>query len=61
MPSLVYLDDIVVVRNTIEDTIKNLTLVFDLLLAAGLMLKACKCTKFAREVEYLGHIVFIKK
>lgn len=54
---LVYLDDIIVVGNTIEDMIQNLTLVFDRLLAAGLKLKARKCTLFAKEVEYLGHIV----
>lgn len=52
-----YLDDIIVVGNTIEDMIQNLTLVFDRLLAAGLKLKARKCTLFAKEVEYLGHIV----
>lgn len=47
---LVYLDDIIVVGNTIEDMIQNLTLVFDRLLAAGLKLKARKCTLFAKEV-----------
>lgn len=54
---LVYLDDIIVVGNTIRDMIQNLTLVFDRLLAASLKLKARKCTLFAKEVEYLGHIV----
>lgn len=47
---LVYLDDIIVVGNTIEDMIQNLTLVFDRLLAAGLKLKTRKCTLFAKEV-----------
>lgn len=54
---LVYLDVIIVVGNTIEDRIQNLTLVFDRLLAAGLKSKARKCTLFAKEVDYLGHIV----
>lgn len=40
--------------------IQNLTLVFDRLLAAGLKLKARKCTLFAKEVEYLGHIVSVR-
>lgn len=54
---LVYLDDIIVVGKSIEDMIQNLTQVFDCLLAAGLKLKARKCTLFARKVEYLGHII----
>lgn len=54
---LVYLDDIIVVGNTIKDMIQNLTFVFDRLLSAGLKLKARKCTLFAKEVGYLGHIV----
>lgn len=45
------------VGNTKKDMIHNLTLVFNRLLAAGLKLKARKCTLFAKEVEYLGHIV----
>ena len=54
---LVYLDDIIVVGKTVESMIVNLTQVFDRLLAAGLKLKARKCSLFASEVEYLGHIV----
>ena len=54
---LVYLDDIIVVGKTVDDMIANLTHVFDRLLAAGLKLKARKCTLFATEAEYLGHVV----
>jgi hypothetical protein len=54
---LVYLDDIIVVGETVENMIENLTQVFDRLLAAGLKLKARKCSLFATQVEYLGHLV----
>ena len=54
---LVYLDDIIVVGKTVDDMTANLTHVFDRLLAAGLKLKARKCTLFATEAEYLGHVV----
>jgi hypothetical protein len=37
--------------------IRNLSLVFDRLSSAGLKLKPRKCELFAREVEYLGHVV----
>lgn len=52
-----YLHDIALVGNTIENMIQNLTVVFDRLLAVGLKLEARKCTLFAKEVKYFGHIV----
>ena len=54
---LVYLDDIIVGGKTVNDMIAHLTHVFDRLLAAGLTLKVRKCTLFATEAEYLGHVV----
>ena len=54
---LVYLDDIIVVGKTVESMTVNLTQVFDRLLAAGLKLKARKCSLFSTKSEYLGRIV----
>ncbi|KAK3104661.1 hypothetical protein FSP39_007335 [Pinctada imbricata] len=54
---LVYLDDIIVVGKSFEQMIENLTMVFSRLAQAGLKLKAKKCTLFAKEVEYLGHVI----
>lgn len=54
---LIYLDDIIVYGKTFDDMLQNLELVFEKLLAAGLKLKARKCSLFARQVKYLGHII----
>lgn len=42
---------------TFEEMNNNLAKVFEKLAAAGLKLKAKKCTLFAQTVEYLGHVV----
>jgi hypothetical protein len=54
---LIYLDDIIMVGKTFENMIRNLTMVFDRLLEAGLKLKDKKCTLFAQKVLYFGHII----
>lgn len=54
---LIYLDDIIVYAKTFEEMNRNLSRVFEKLAAAGLKLKAKKCTLFAQSVEYLGHVV----
>ena len=54
---LIYLDDIIVFAKTFEDMLQNLSSVFDRLISAGLKLKPRKCTLFAPEVEFLGHVV----
>ena len=54
---LIYLDDIIVYGSTFETMIKNLVTVFDKLVEAGLKLKVRKCTLFARQVKYLGHVI----
>lgn len=54
---LVYLDDIIVCWKTFEDMVKNLGEVFERLHEAGLKLKARKCQLFAKEMEFLGHII----
>ena len=54
---LIYLDDVIIVGKTFEAMIKNLRYVFDRLLEDGLKLKGKKCTLFAKEVLYLGHVI----
>ena len=54
---LVYLDDILVVGRTIQEHLANLRSVLQRLQAAGLKLKARKCSFMQTQVEYLGHIV----
>ena len=54
---LVYLDDIIVLGRSFDDMMANLKSVFKRLSSAGLKIKAKKCSLFAKEVEYLGHII----
>jgi transposase InsO family protein len=54
---LIYIDDVVVFGATPEELLTRLDEVFTRLANAGLKLKPRKCKLFAREVEYLGHIV----
>ena len=52
-----YINDILVMGETLEDHLQNLASVFDRLRQAGLRLKPTKCYLARREVEYLGYIV----
>ena len=54
---LVYIDDVIIYSQTIEDHLRQLRMVFERLSAAGLKLKPKKCNLFRRQVQYLGHIV----
>ena len=54
---LIYMDDIIVFGKSFEDMLKNLDVVFSRLAAAGLKLKAKKSNLFAKQVEFLGHLV----
>ena len=54
---LVYLDDIVTFGRSFTETLERLKHVFQRLQVAGLKLKPSKCTLFATEVSFLGHIV----
>ena len=54
---LAYLDDVVVFARTEEEMLARLDEVFTRLVKAGLKLKPRKCHLFARETEYLGHVV----
>ena len=54
---LIYLDDIIVYGKTFHDMVNNLDLVLNKLNEANLKLKPRKCKLFAKEVEFLGHII----
>jgi transposase InsO family protein len=54
---IVYLDDIIVFSNTLEEHVERLNLVFSKLEKAGLKLNAEKCRFLETKVKYLGHIV----
>jgi hypothetical protein len=54
---LVYLDDIIIYSNNIEQHIKDLKIVFDRLRKANLKLKASKCKICCEKVPYLGFII----
>ena len=53
----IYLDDVLVFGQTLEEHNSNLLEVFDRLRGAGLRLKPKKCTFAQPSVEYLGHVV----
>ena len=54
---LIYLDDIIVFSKDLDSHLSRLEEVFTRLKAAGLKLKPSKCTLFAKQVNYLGHVV----
>ena len=54
---LVYLDDVLVISQTVEQMLERLREVFLRLRAANLKLHPEKCRLFQREVGYLGHLV----
>ena len=54
---LVYLDDIVIYSDTVEQHLTRMDLVFSKIREANLKLKPSKCQFLRRSVEYLGHVV----
>ena len=54
---LIYLDDVLVFGNSVDEMIERLDSVFGKLRAFGLKIKPQKCSLFRREVKLLGHIV----
>ena len=54
---LVYLDDILVIGQSLDEHLSNLREVFSRLQRAGLRLKPTKCKLLRKEVEFLGHVV----
>jgi transposase InsO family protein len=53
----VYVDDVLVHTESVEDHLRLLREVFTRLRAAGLRLKPAKCSFFRDKAEYLGHLV----
>lgn len=54
---MVYMDDILTYSRTAEGHEMSLRKIFEILRANGLKLKIEKTTLFAKEVEYLGHVI----
>ena len=54
---LVYVDDIIVFSETIDQHLERLVTVLDRLRSAGLKLKPEKCALFQKSVSFLGHVV----
>ena len=55
--AVLYLDDIIVFSNNIQQHMQRLEEVFQRLKEANLTLKPSKCRFFQKKVEFLGHIV----
>ena len=55
--AVLYLDDIIIFSDTIEEHMRRLEEIFLRLKKANLTLKPSKCHFFQRQVEFLGHIV----
>jgi len=53
----VYLDDIIIFSDTIEDHVKHVRLVFDILRKEKLYLGPSKMQFFAEELKILGHVI----
>ncbi len=54
---LVYLDDVIIFSNSVEDHIRHVDEILTALGEAGVTLKISKCRFFTKKVEYLGHFV----
>ena len=53
----VYVDDVLIFSETLEEHIRHLQLVLDKLKGAGLKLKPSKCSFVREGVDYLGHVI----
>lgn len=54
---LIYLDDVIIFSETVEQHFERLSAVFERLEQFNLKLKGSKCEFFQTEVNYLGHVV----
>src|SRR5436189_3800851 len=54
---LVYLDDIIILGNSLEEHLENIRKIFQTLRQANLKVQINKSNFLRKEVEYLGHIV----
>ena len=58
--AMVYLDDVIVYSEMLEDHLTQLQAVFDHFAHHGLKLKPSKCHFFKEEISYLGHEISAK-
>jgi hypothetical protein len=54
---IVYMDDILVYSQTLEEHEEHLRLVFEKLEQNGLKVKFSKCDVYKKQIKYLGHLV----
>ena len=54
---MAYLDDIIIYSSTPEEHLEHIRTVFEKLCNAKLSMKLSKCHFFAKEIQYLGHIL----
>lgn len=57
---LVFFDDILVYSKSLQEYVKHLHVMFDLLKANQLFVKKSKCNFGQNQVEYLGHVISSK-
>ena len=55
--AMAYLDDIIIYSSTPEEHLEHIKTVFKKLRHAKLSMKLSKCHFFAKEIQYLGHIL----
>ena len=55
--AMAYLDDIIIYSSTPEEHLEHIRTVFEKLHHAKLSMKLTKCHFFAKEIQYLGHIL----
>ena len=55
--AMAYLDDIIIYSSTPEEHLEHIWTVFEKLRNAKLSMKLSKCHFFAKEIQYLGHIL----
>ena len=55
--AMAYLDDVIIYSSTQEEHLQHIKTVFEKLCHAKLSMKLSKCHFFAKEIQYLGHIL----
>ena len=55
--AIAYLDDIIIFSRTPWEHLSHICMVFEKLKAANPSMKISKCSFFAKEIQYLGHIL----
>ena len=58
--AMAYLDDIIIYSSTPEEHLEHIKTVFKKLRHAKLSMKLSKCHFFAKEIQYLGHILGVE-